>query len=131
MRLFVGNLSFQTTEVDLQDAFEKFGTVTDCKIMMDRATNRSRGFAFVTMGSASEGEEAMKGLDGKQFDGRAIKVNEARPREEGGGGGGGGYRGGGGGGGGYRGGGERGERGGERERSGGGGYGGGGGGKRW
>ena len=101
MRLFVGNLSFQTTEVDLQDAFEKFGTVTDCKIMMDRATNRSRGFAFVTMGSASEGEEAMKGLDGKQFDGRAIKVNEARPREEGGGGGGGGgYRGGGGGGGG-------------------------------
>lgn len=127
MRLFVGNLSFQTTEVDLQDAFEKFGTVTDCKIMMDRATNRSRGFAFVTMGSAAEGEEAMKGLDGKQFDGRAIKVNEARPREEGGGGGG-GYRGGGGGG--YRGGGERGERGGERERSGGG-YGGGGGGKRW
>ena len=129
MRLFVGNLSFQTTEVDLQDAFEKFGTVTDCKIMMDRATNRSRGFAFVTMGSAQEGEEAMKGLDGKQFDGRAIKVNEARPREEGGGGGGGGggYRGGGGGGGG------RSERGGERERSGGGGYGGGGGGggKRW
>jgi RNA recognition motif-containing protein len=137
MRLFVGNLSFQTTEVDLQDAFEKFGTVTDCKIMMDRATNRSRGFAFVTMGSAAEGEEAMKNLDGKQFDGRAIKVNEARPREEGGGGGGGGgFRGGGGGGGGgYRGGGERGERGGgERERSGGGGYGGGGGGgggKRW
>jgi cold-inducible RNA-binding protein len=130
MRLFVGNLSFNTTEVDLQDAFEKFGTVTDCKIMMDRATNRSRGFAFVTMGSASEGEAAMKGLDGKQFDGRAIKVNEARPREEGGGGGGGGggYRGGGGcGGGGYRGagGGGGGERGGERgERSGG--YG-----KRW
>ena len=130
MRLFVGNLSFQTTEVDLQDAFEKFGTVTDCKIMMDRATNRSRGFAFVTMGSATEGEEAMKGLDGKQFDGRAIKVNEARPREEGGGGGGGGggYRGGGGGGGGgrsERGGGDRGER------SGGYGGGGGGGGKRW
>ncbi len=134
MRLFVGNLSFNTTEVDLQDAFEKFGTVTDCKIMMDRATNRSRGFAFVTMGSAAEGEAAMKGLDGKQVDGRAIKVNEARPREEGGGGGGGGYRGGGGGGGGgYRGGGggggERGERGGGGggERSGGGG----GYGKRW
>src|SRR3954471_24896866 len=124
MRLFVGNLSFQTTEVDLQDAFEKFGTVTDCKIMMDRATNRSRGFAFVTMGSATEGEEAMKGLDGKQFDGRAIKVNEARPREEGGGGGGGGggYRGGGGGGGG----GGRSERG---ERSGGGAGGGGRGGR--
>ena len=99
MRLFVGNLSFQTTEIDLQDAFEAFGTVSDCKIMMDRATNRSRGFAFVTMGSAEEGEAAMKGLDGKQIDGRTIKVNEARPREEGGGGGG-GYRGGGGGGGG-------------------------------
>ena len=128
MRLFVGNLSFNTTEVDLQDAFEKFGTVTDCKIMMDRATNRSRGFAFVTMGSASEGEAAMKGLDGKQFDGRAIKVNEARPREEGGGGGGGGYRGGGGGGGGYRSGGGGGERG---ERGGGGGERSGGYGKRW
>jgi RNA recognition motif-containing protein len=100
MRLFVGNLSFQTTEITLQDAFEAFGSVTDCKIMMDRATNRSRGFAFVTMGSNEEGEAAIKGLDGKQLDGRAIKVNEARPREEfGGGGGGGGSRGGGGGGG--------------------------------
>ena len=82
MRLFVGNLSFQTTEIDLQDAFEKFGTVTDCKIMMDRATNRSRGFAFVTMGSAPEGEAAIRGLDGKQLDGRPIKVNEARPMED-------------------------------------------------
>ncbi len=89
MRLFVGNLSFQTTENDLQDAFERLGTVTDCKIMMDRATGRSRGFAFVTMGSAAEGEAAIRELDGKQLDGRAIKVNEARPREEGGGGGGG------------------------------------------
>lgn len=96
MRLFVGNLSFQTTEIDLQDAFEAFGTVSDCKIMMDRATNRSRGFAFVTMGSAEEGQAAITGLDGKALDGRTIKVNEARPREEGGGGGG-GYRGGGGG----------------------------------
>jgi RNA recognition motif-containing protein len=107
MRLFVGNLSFQTTEISLQDAFEAFGSVTDCKIMMDRATNRSRGFAFVTMGSAEEGEAAIKGLDGKPLDGRPIKVNEARPREEFGGGGGGGGRGndrGGGGGGGDRGG---------------------------
>src|ERR1700712_552353 len=99
MRLFVGNLSFNTTEVDLQDAFEKFGTVSECKIMMDRATNRSRGFAFVTMGSAEEGEAAIRGLDGKQLDGRALKVNEARPMEDrgprgGGGGGGGGDRGG-------------------------------------
>jgi cold-inducible RNA-binding protein len=93
MRLFVGNLSFQTTETSLQDAFEAFGSVTDCKIMMDRATNRSRGFGFVTMGNAEEGDAAIRGLDGKQIDGRAIKVNEARPREEFGGGGGGGGRG--------------------------------------
>jgi len=103
MRLFVGNLSFQTTEIDLQDAFEKFGTVTDCKIMMDRATNRSRGFAFVTMGSAAEGEAAIRGLDSKQLDGRPIKVNEARPMED---------RGPRGGGGGDRG--DRGDRGGDR-----------------
>jgi RNA recognition motif-containing protein len=82
MRLFVGNLSFQTTEIDLQDAFEKFGTVTDCKIMMDRATNRSRGFAFVTMGSAEEAQAAIRGLDGQKVDGRPIKVNEARPMED-------------------------------------------------
>jgi cold-inducible RNA-binding protein len=86
----VGNLSFQTTEIDVMDAFAEYGTVTDCKIMMDRATNRSRGFAFVTMSSAAEGEAAIKGLDGKQMDGRPLRVNEARPREEGGGGGGGG-----------------------------------------
>ncbi len=82
MKLFVGNLSFQTTEIDLQDAFEKFGTVSECKIMMDRMTNRSRGFAFVTMGSAEEGEAAMRGLNGKQVDGRPLKVNEARPMED-------------------------------------------------
>lgn len=118
MRLFVGNLSFQTTETTLEDAFGQFGTVTDCKVMMDRATNRSRGFAFVTMGSAEEGQAAIKGLDGKTLDGRPLKVNEARPREE--------FSGGGGGGGGYRGGGreDRGGRGGERQQRGG--YG-----KRW
>ncbi len=82
MKLFVGNLSFQTTEIDLQDAFEKFGTVTDCKIMMDRVTNRSRGFAFVTMGSPDEAQAAMNGLNGKPVDGRTIKVNEARPMED-------------------------------------------------
>lgn len=95
MKLFVGNLSFQTTETTLQDTFEQFGSVTDCKIMMDRVTNRSRGFAFVTMGTAEEGEAAIRGLDGKSVDGRPLKVNEARPREEFGGGDRGGNRGGG------------------------------------
>jgi cold-inducible RNA-binding protein len=99
MRLYVGNLSFSTTENDLQDAFERFGTVSDVKIMMDHGTGRSRGFAFVTMGSAAEGTAAITGLHGKDLDGRDLTVNEARPREEGGGGrggfGGGGNRGGG------------------------------------
>jgi len=94
MRLFVGNLSFQTTEEGLQDAFGQFGTLTDCKVMTDRMTGRSRGFAFVTMSSAEEGQAAIKGLDGQQLDGRPLRVNEATPREEGGGRGG---RGGGGG----------------------------------
>jgi cold-inducible RNA-binding protein len=94
MKLFVGNLSFTTSENDLQDAFERCGAVTEVKLMMDRATGRSRGFAFVTMGSAAEGEAAIRELDGKQLDGRALRVNEARPREEGSGGGRGGDRGG-------------------------------------
>ncbi len=94
MRLFVGNLSFQTTEEGLQDAFGQFGTLTDCKVMTDRMTGRSRGFAFVTMSSAEEGQAAIKALDGQQLDGRPLRVNEATPREEGGGGGGGGGRGG-------------------------------------
>lgn len=108
MRLFVGNLSFNTTEDSLQDAFGQFGTLTDCKVMTDRMTGRSRGFAFVTMSSAEEGQAAIKGLDGQQLDGRPLRVNEATPREEGGGnrGGGRGERGGrsfsGGGGGGNR-----------------------------
>jgi len=110
MRLFVGNLSFKTTENELQDAFGRFGTVTDSKVMTDRMTGRSRGFAFVTMGSKEEGDAAIKGLDGQALDGRPLRVNEATPREEGAGGGGGGggrggfNRGGGGGGGGDRGG---------------------------
>ena len=85
MRLFVGNLSFNTTEDSLQDAFGQFGTLTDCKVMTDRMTGRSRGFAFVTMSSAEEGQAAIKGLDGQQLDGRPLRVNEATPREEGGG----------------------------------------------
>jgi len=82
MRLYVGNLSFNATENDLQDAFERFGTVTDVKIMQDHDTSRSRGFGFVTMGSAAEGEAAITGLHGNDLDGRHLTVNEARPREE-------------------------------------------------
>jgi RNA recognition motif-containing protein len=104
-RLFVGNLSFETTENDLQDAFAAFGSVTETNLMMDRTTNRSRGFAFVTMSTGEEAQKAIDAMNGKDMGGRAITVNVARPREErpaGGrrefGGGGGGYRGGGGGG---------------------------------
>ena len=100
-RLFVGNLSFDTTENDLQDAFAAFGAVMEANLMMDRTTNRSRGFAFVTMGTGEEAQKAIDGLNGKDLGGRTITVNVARPREErppGGRreyGGGGGYRGGG------------------------------------
>jgi cold-inducible RNA-binding protein len=103
-KLFVGNLSFQTTENDLQDAFAAYGTVVETNLMMDRMTNRPRGFGFVTMGSPQEAQSAIAGLNGQSLDGREITVNVARPREErpAGGGGGGGrreFRGGGGGGG--------------------------------
>lgn len=100
--LYVGNLPFTTTADDLREAFEKFGSVTSAQVVMDRETNRSRGFGFVEM--ASGGDEAITGLNLSQLQGRAITVNEARPREArgGGGGGGGGGRGGrSGGGGGY------------------------------
>jgi len=106
MKLYVGNLSFDTIENDLQDLFEQYGKVVEVGLVTDRATGRSRGFAFVTMGSAAEGQAAIDALEGKDFGGRKLTVNEARPREErprsGGGGGGGGrsYGGGGGGGGG-------------------------------
>ncbi|HEX3716419.1 MAG TPA: RNA-binding protein [Verrucomicrobiae bacterium] len=96
-KLFVGNLSFNLTENDLQDAFSAFGTVTEVNLMLDRATNRPRGFAFVSMSSKEEADKAIEGMNGKQLDGRALTVNEARPREDrppggghGGGGGGGG-----------------------------------------
>ena len=91
-KLFVGNLSFNTTENDLQDAFAAHGTVTETNLMMDRMTNRPRGFGFVTMSSAAEAQKAIEGMNGKDMDGRALTVNVARPREErppGGGGGGG------------------------------------------
>ena len=108
-KLFVGNLSFNMTENDLQDAFAAFGTVVEANLMMDRTTNRPRGFGFVTMSTPDEAQKAIEGMNGKEVDGRALTVNIARPREErpggGGGGGGGGRRdyGGGGGGGGGRG----------------------------
>ena len=109
-KLFVGNLSFNTTENDLQDAFAAHGTVMEANLMMDRATGRPRGFGFVTMSTEEEANKAVEALNGKSVDGRALTVNIARPREErtGGGGGGGGRRqygggsGGGGGGGGGR-----------------------------
>ncbi len=107
-KLFVGNLSFNTTENDLQDAFAAHGTVTETNLMMDRMTNRPRGFGFVTMSTADEAQKAIAALNGAQLDGRALTVNVARPREERAPGGGGGGRrefGGGGGRGGERGGG--------------------------
>jgi RNA recognition motif-containing protein len=103
-KLFVGNLSFNTTENDLQDAFAAHGTVLETNLMMDRATGRPRGFGFVTMGSPEEAQKAIDALNGKDLGGRALTVNVAKPREErpGGGGGGGGRREYGGGGGGGR-----------------------------
>jgi RNA recognition motif-containing protein len=117
-KLFVGNLSFNTTENDLQDAFAAHGTVVEANLMMDRMSGRPRGFGFVTMSTPEEAQKAIEALNGKELDGRALTVNVARPREERPGGGGGGRREGGGG---YGGGGGR--------REGGGGYGGGGGGR--
>jgi len=87
-KLFVGNLSFNTTENDLQDAFAAHGTVTEANLMMDRTTNRPRGFGFVTMSSAEEAQKAIDALNGKEMDGRALTVNVAKPREERSGGGG-------------------------------------------
>ena len=154
-KLYVGNLAYGVRDDELQQAFGEFGTVTSAKVMMDRDTGRSKGFGFVEMGTDAEAQAAIEGMNGQSMSGRAIVVNEARPREErpggfrgpyggggGGGAGGGGYGGGGstggggygggggrsGGGGGYGGGGSTG--GGGRSGGGGGGYGGGGGGGR-
>jgi RNA recognition motif. (a.k.a. RRM, RBD, or RNP domain) len=114
-KLYVGNLAYSVRDEDLNDAFSQFGAVSSAKVMMDRETGRSKGFGFVEMGSDPEAQAAINGLNGQAIGGRAIVVNEARPREErpggfrspygGGGAGGGGGRSGGGGGGGYGGGG--------------------------
>jgi hypothetical protein len=140
-KLYVGNLAYSVRDDDLQQAFGEFGAVTSAKVMMDRDTGRSKGFGFVEMGSDAEAQAAIEGMNGQSLSGRAIVVNEARPREErpggfrgpyggGGAGGGGGYGGGGrssgGGGGGYGGGGGGYGGGGGGRSGGGGGYGGGG-----
>lgn len=93
-KLYVGNLSFNTTDAELQALFSQHGSVGSCQIIMDRDTGRSKGFGFVEMGSDDEARTAIQELDGSDFGGRSIKVNEARPREPRGGGG--GYGGGGG-----------------------------------
>ena len=120
MKLYVGNLAFQTSSEELQQLFSQAGTVESASVVEDRETGRSRGFGFVEMATAEEGQAAIQQFNGKEINGRSLTVNEARPREDRGGRGGGG---GGGGRGGY--GGNRGGGGGGR-----GGYGGGGGGGR-
>jgi len=118
MKLYVGNLSFNTDNSSLEQLFSGIGTVESASVVEDRETGRSRGFGFVEMASKEDGERAIAELDGKEYEGRQLKVNEAKPREDRGGGGYGGGNRGGGGGGGYGGG----------NRGGGGGY---GGGSRW
>jgi len=127
-RLYVGNLSFNTSEETLRDCFGEVGEVTDVHIVSDRETGRSRGFAFVTMGTSEAAANAISQMDGATLDGRALRVNEAEERSAGGGGGGGGRRGGFGGGGGSGGGGGGGRGGFGGGGGGGGGFGGGGGG---
>src|SRR5881296_3374930 len=97
-KLYVGNLPYSVRDEDLQQSFGQFGSVTSAKVMMDRDTGRSKGFGFVEMGSDAEAQSAINGMNGQALDGRALVVNEARPREErpGGYGGGGGRSGGGG-----------------------------------
>ena len=98
-KLYVGNLAYSVRDESLQQSFSQFGSVTSAKVMMDRDTGRSKGFGFVEMGSVEAAQAAIRGMHGKSVDGRALVVNEARPREErpggfggGGGGGGGGGR---------------------------------------
>ena len=90
MNIYVGNLSYQANEEELRSAFEQFGEVSSASIINDRDTGQSKGFGFVEMPTQSEGEEAIKQLNGSELGGRNIKVNEARPRPDRGGGGGGG-----------------------------------------
>ncbi len=121
MKLYVGNLPFNTSNQDLNDIFGEIGAVESCNVIEDRETGRSRGFGFVEMANKEDGERAIAELNGKEVNGRELKVNEAKPQESRGGGGGGGGRGGYGGGGGGR----------DRGRGGYDGGGGGGGGNRW
>jgi len=93
-KLYVGNLSFDAIENDLQDLFAPFGTVSEVNLMQDRVTGKPRGFGFVTMATKEAADAAIQALNGKDFKGRALTVNEARPREARGPGGGGGYGGG-------------------------------------
>ncbi len=118
MNIYVGNLSFEVTDEDLQQAFSAFGQITTVSVVKDKFTGQSRGFGFVEMPNSAEAQAAIAGLNGKEIKGRALNINEARPRTEGGRGGGGGGRPGGGGG--RRPGGGGGGR--RREREGGGGY---------
>ena len=106
-RIYVGNLPFSSSEQDVRGLFEQYGSVTEVHLVTDRQTGQPRGFGFVEMDDASAADEAIRAIDGQDFQGRALKVNEARPRENRGGSRGGGYGGGGGGGGGYGGGGNR------------------------
>jgi RNA recognition motif-containing protein len=112
MNIYAGNLSYSTTDTDLREAFSAFGTVDSARVIADKFTGQAKGFGFVEMSNDAEARAAIAGLDGKELNGRAIKVNEAQPKTERSGGGGGGYGGGGGG-----------------RSGGGGGYGGGGGGR--
>lgn len=89
MNIYVGNLSYSTTEDDLRSAFETYGRIDSARVIMDKMTNQSKGFGFVEMSNATEAQSAISGLNGKEIGGRAISVNEARPKTEGGGGGGG------------------------------------------
>jgi RNA recognition motif-containing protein len=83
MNIYVGNLSFEVTEEDLRQAFESFGQLSSVKVITDRDTGRSKGFGFIEMADNAEAQSAISGLNGKELQGRAIKVNEARPRSEG------------------------------------------------
>ena len=91
-KLYVGNLPFSTTQDELQGLFERFGSVASAAVIMDRETGRSRGFGFIEMDEASAADEAIRELDGSDFGGRSLRVNEANDRRGGGGGGGGGRR---------------------------------------
>ena len=103
INIYVGNLPYTMQEEELRETFERYGAVSSAKIVIDRETDRSKGFGFVEMPNQGEGEAAIKALDGQALNGRPLRVNPAKPREAGGGGGGGGPRGGGGGGNGPRG----------------------------